>query len=683
MLKQRNDSREGWYPRTIDWVERARYVDPGSLYLHSAQDISCYSPLESDEIRTLVIEAGQGDEQLRGSLERHKLGDLDRPYTALSYVWGSPKRNAVLHLGDDGKRVKITENAEALLRNLRRPDESRRVWIDGVCINQDDLTERSHQVSLMHAIYSGASNVLVWLGESDKHTRSVFEFFKIMHERYDSGKACEKQAEDLSSCPEGDSAESTKASGEAPQSPDLDEHKQDDFARIQAFTGRPWFSRAWTFQEACLSPDTIIRCGTHELAWQVFVSATLYLVSRGMARVLGSTSDTIVALAHFAAASSSRQVPYLSVILPLTRNLQSTDGRDKEGGFSVLSSVDGPARDTSLPSWAPDWRIPRRTALLHGYDWPSPTHRYEINKGAPFENKIPDDVGSDPLILVVKAARIDKVVRVCNPKPLLDYIAKAPVPTSTAAVDPGQLGLATYYGQTRSDDYVGNIAQALLKTLTADRGGVGEEGMGTWVDEEHLVGMSMFVPNYRWWSSGLDGGSSATPTEPEIAIKRLITAMYTFLNGRVIFKTENRLIGIVSSGAQVGDEVWNLVGGYTPFVLRQKDTSKKRWALVGETYVHGIMRGGLWKPEIEVKEELAWLPPELSYIRLDDLAAVPYTFPPVQRTEEIESTGPNLSIGRKGRDQRQARDEITLNSIRGTSHGYEGLGQIFRLVKEC
>ncbi|KAK2598703.1 hypothetical protein N8I77_012095 [Diaporthe amygdali] len=630
----------------------------GSLYLHSAQDLSCYSPLESDEIRTLVIEAGQGDEQLRGSLERHKLGDLDRPYTALSYVWGSPKRNTVLHLGDDGKRVKITENAEALLRNLRRPDESRRVWIDGVCINQDDLTERSHQVSLMHAIYSGASNVLVWLGESDKHTRSVFEFFKIMYERYDSGKEDEKQAEeDLSSYPEGDSTEFTKASGEAPQSPDLDEHKRDDFARIQAFTGRPWFSRAWTFQEACLSPDTIIRCGTHELAWQVFVSATLYLVSRGMARVLGSTSDTIVALAHFAAASSSRQVPYLSVILPLTRNLQSTDGRDKvfsllgmvekeglppirtsyklplnivystaakativqEGGFSVLSSVDGPARDTSLPSWAPDWRIPRRTALLHGYDWPSPTHRYEINKNAPFENKIPDDVGSDPLILAVKAARIDKIVRVCNPKPLLDYIAKAPVPTSTAAVEPGvevwyrgvekilnklskQLGLATYYGQTRSDDYVGNIAQALLKTLTADRGGVGEEGMGTWVDEEHLVGMSMFVPNYRWWSSGLDGGSSATPTEPEIAIKRLITAMYTFLNGRVIFKTENRLIGIVSSGAQVGDEVWNLVGGYTPFVLRQKDTSKKRWALVGETYVHGIMRGGLWKPEIEVKE---------------------------------------------------------------------------------
>lgn len=645
-----------------------------SLYLHSAQDLSCYSPLESDEIRTLVIEAGQGDEQLRGSLERHKLGDLDRAYTALSYVWGSPKRNTVLHLGDDGKRVKITENAEALLRNLRRPDESRRVWIDGVCINQDDLTERSHQVSLMHAIYSGASNVLVWLGESDKHTRSVFEFFKIMHERYDSGKAGEKQAEDLSSYAEGDRTEFTKASGEAPQSPDLDEHKRDDFARIQAFTGRPWFSRAWTFQEACLSPGTIIRCGTHELAWQVFVSATLYLVSRGMARVLGSTSDTIVALAHFAAASSSRQVPYLSVILPLTRNLQSTDGRDKvfsllgmvekeglppirtsyklplnivystaakativqEGGFSVLSSVDGPARDTSLPSWAPDWRISRRTALLHGYDWPSPTHRYEINKNAPFENKIPDDVGSDPLILVVKAARIDKIVRVCNPKPLLDYIAKAPVPTSTAAVDPGveiwyrgvekilnklskQLGLATYYGQTRSDDYVGNIAQALLKTLTADRGGVGEEGMGTWVDEEHLVGMSMFVPNYRWWSSGLDGGSSATPTEPEIAIKRLITAMYTFLNGRVIFKTENRLIGIVSSGAQVGDEVWNLVGGYTPFVLRQKDTSKKRWALVGETYVHGIMRGGLWKPEIEVKEghSVYPIPPRTEGNKLD------------------------------------------------------------------
>lgn len=624
--------------------------------MHSAQDLSCYSPLESDEIRTLVIEPGRGEEQLRGSLERHKIGDPGRPFTALSYVWGSPKRNTVLHLGDDGKRVKITKNAELLLRNLRRPDESRRVWIDGVCINQDDLAERSHQVSLMKAIYSGASDVLVWLGESDKHTRSVFEFFNSMHERHESGKESETNAGDLSSYPDGESTDLTKASGDAPQSDGLYQHARDNFARIQAFTGRPWFSRAWTFQEACLSPDTVIRCGTDELAWKVFVSATLYLVSRGMARVLGSTSDTIVALAHFAAASSSRQVPYLSVVLPLTRTLQSTDGRDKvfsllgmvekeglpairtsytlpvnvvystaakatimqEKGFSVLSSVDGPARDRSLPSWTPDWRVPRRTALLHGYDWPSSTHRYEINKSAPFENKIPDDLGSDPLVLVVKAARIDKIVRVCKPKALLDYVVNTPVPTSASAVDTGvetwyrgverildklskELGLPTYYGQTRSDENVGNIAQALVKTLTADRGGVGEEGMGTWGQEDKLVGLSMFVPSYRWWSNALLDESSAPQTKPAVAIVRLVTAMCTFLNGRVIFKTEKRLIGIVSNGAKVGDEIWNLVGGYTPFVLRKKGTLDRRLTVVGEAYVHGIMQGGLWKPEIDEK----------------------------------------------------------------------------------
>lgn len=38
------------------------------------------------------------------------------------------------------------------------------MWID-VCVNQEDLEERSQQVRLMKDIYSQTWQVVVWLGE--------------------------------------------------------------------------------------------------------------------------------------------------------------------------------------------------------------------------------------------------------------------------------------------------------------------------------------------------------------------------------------------------------------------------------------------------------------------------------------------------------------------------------------
>ena len=47
-----------------------------------------------------------------------------------------------------------------------RDDKVEFMWIDAICINQDDLAERSEQVSKMRTIYEGPEEVLVWLGSS-------------------------------------------------------------------------------------------------------------------------------------------------------------------------------------------------------------------------------------------------------------------------------------------------------------------------------------------------------------------------------------------------------------------------------------------------------------------------------------------------------------------------------------
>ena len=59
----------------------------------------------------------------------------------------------------------ITLNLEAALRRLRSQKEPRRFWIDMICIDQTCEEERTHQVNLMQAIYSGAREVFAWFGD--------------------------------------------------------------------------------------------------------------------------------------------------------------------------------------------------------------------------------------------------------------------------------------------------------------------------------------------------------------------------------------------------------------------------------------------------------------------------------------------------------------------------------------
>jgi len=60
----------------------------------------------------------------------------------------------------------VTANCEAALRRLRNANSKRILWVDAICINQDDPTERSQQVTLMRDIYRNASNILAWLGKT-------------------------------------------------------------------------------------------------------------------------------------------------------------------------------------------------------------------------------------------------------------------------------------------------------------------------------------------------------------------------------------------------------------------------------------------------------------------------------------------------------------------------------------
>lgn len=87
--------------------------------------------------------------------------DNDPEYDALSYMWSHDSDSISIRLDDYG--FPVTKALEHTLRGLRLATKIRRLWIDAICINQSDTTERSEQVALMKVIYSRASVVRVWI----------------------------------------------------------------------------------------------------------------------------------------------------------------------------------------------------------------------------------------------------------------------------------------------------------------------------------------------------------------------------------------------------------------------------------------------------------------------------------------------------------------------------------------
>ena len=140
-----------------------------------------YSPLDPDkrEIRLVTIKAGPKEDQIRCVLKHVSLDDSPG-YAALSYVWGDPSIRVPILI--DEHPFEVTENLALALRSLRQPENDWTFWIDAICVNQENLDERSAQVRLMKDIYQSAPTVVSWLGEKDEHAVRAAWFLAYAHE---------------------------------------------------------------------------------------------------------------------------------------------------------------------------------------------------------------------------------------------------------------------------------------------------------------------------------------------------------------------------------------------------------------------------------------------------------------------------------------------------------------------
>jgi hypothetical protein len=226
-----------------------------------------YLPLESpSHIRLLSFSfeprSSKPSDQIPESLEDvdvdiiHVDLQKDPLYRAFSYVWGNSASTAEIRVKGD-KKIIVSASLVEILNSVVRLQENSKLqtlplWIDQLCINQHNLEERCQQVSMMGTIYMNADHVLAWLGEpNDELTQSFMHLIRTYRAKTKEGLTW-----DLCQSVMKEQIELQFD----PQNPTL---KAKRFLAVQEVLNRPWFQRAWVFQEAVLSKEVKMIIGRY------------------------------------------------------------------------------------------------------------------------------------------------------------------------------------------------------------------------------------------------------------------------------------------------------------------------------------------------------------------------------------------------------------------------------------
>lgn len=143
-----------------------------------SEDISCNNskPNDSRVIRLLKLSRWYPGKGIHAELIQAHLDNLP-DYEAISYTWGDTTKTQLVTLG--GLPFAVTSNVYNILEGRCSINGPRLIWIDSICINQDDLQEKSRQVRLMREIYRGAQQVTVCLGDSPDAHLALYLVMKI------------------------------------------------------------------------------------------------------------------------------------------------------------------------------------------------------------------------------------------------------------------------------------------------------------------------------------------------------------------------------------------------------------------------------------------------------------------------------------------------------------------------
>ena len=192
--------------------------------------------------------------------------DLNSERTACSYVWGDSQPSRAILINK--RPFLIRENLHDFILRMRKDEYLKPLWVDALCIDQSNTSERNHQVRQMGSIYRDARAVISWLGQGHPIAAEFMQFARIV-----SKEVAEERAARLGT------SKSTKFTTLFYRS--VDRHRWDGHRWslhrwelpefdlwVETFCYLEYFTRTWIVQEVFLAPEVHTAIyGDISIAW--------------------------------------------------------------------------------------------------------------------------------------------------------------------------------------------------------------------------------------------------------------------------------------------------------------------------------------------------------------------------------------------------------------------------------
>lgn len=612
-----------------------------------------YQPLDepSKQIRLVNLDPGASDEdEITCTLCTADASSVS--YAALSYTWGDPNATSPIIL--NGQPFQITSNLRSALQVLRRQgrewNTKRLLWIDAICIDQANDHERGQQVQLMKSIYKSAHHVFIWLGNYHEaedalvlSPASNWGFDSLEPGNLTTTQQAFQLALSLSNGYNVADGIGGYLHGISP--PNLDPYC---WAYLSRLYRRPWFERLWVVQELAVARKAVVLCGECMIAWETLEGSARAIGAhiRSRDRSMVGQLPFIYNLCHVNVTIPSILRVDRTDILSLIhrfRHSKATDPLDRL--YAIKNLLETEDSDISIDYATPvedayrNWAIKRiqRTKSLdvlsictdssrrsgaQPFEWSSwvPDLRdlsgvdanlfFHSNGIRPDERNLefaasgrtkcvealfPFQEGSSPFLCVrgIFVGQIVKIMYECG-------ILGIPVLSSklVSVVAKWEEEVTGHF--THSLGSITSLDTAFIDALFRGQVSFGEEG-----------NLPTLQTRYKVWRDHAPIPAEFEPSmSQEERLKAYLghfeTIIALMISNSQMFITSRGSIGVISSKchATVGDDVYVLLGGNTPFVLAEmKPTAvllgseeelqsrSGHKQVIGPCYVHDFMDG--------------------------------------------------------------------------------------------
>ncbi|ERF75158.1 hypothetical protein EPUS_06198 [Endocarpon pusillum Z07020] len=583
-----------------------------------------YSPLPQGYIRLL-----QAKHRCNGAVLyefQSKLLDESLRFRAISYTWGSPALTQSITC--NGQKLLITRSVFELLSSavISSLCDELPIWIDAICINQRDDTEKAHQVRNMDTLYSLAEEVILWLGPPSSDSDLAMDTICALSEK--KGVISRKNLSQFA------------RSGEVLEKCGLAGAGEEVRSALGSLLYREWFRRLWIFQEVVLARKGQIVCGSKVLPWDDFSSATSALARLQVHQFSIIYPDVVAglrgleAIQEMEAAAEARKYEGRDLnpafLLDLARRRAVTEPRDRVYGIlglasprlrdkitvdysqrdlsalyrlyvecgkacleedtslSVLYMLSGTEKNPALPSWCPDFGSPpsRNFYMFPGWKAGIPT--------APLEEELPSawfEPEEDDLY--APGCRVDIVDQVVDSTFCWSSLERDAEESSTEDAASNLIWESECLAISGLTPAERDEAPPLSYLLTLCEG-----YLSSFENDPDIIREAYQRIRSLWRNAG-----QSIP--PEDVKQRIRTATYAFQSrlmhnclGRKFFTSNAGRIGVGPPETQTGDHVYILYGAGPLYLLRFTDEASR---VLGNVYIHELMN--LDETPEEAKEE--------------------------------------------------------------------------------